>query len=170
MIKIVILSFNMLLTSLFLFITHPMMMGLILILQTFLISLMTSIIYKSNWITFIIFITLLGGMLMLFTYIISLANNEKITNPKISWLLIIFLIILLFIIILNNWYVINHLTETLNNFLINQSKIKESLMLAKLFDPKMKMMSILAMLFLFTNLSIIQSILTINKGPLRKMQ
>ena len=68
---ILILSF------LFTRLAHPLSMGLTLLIQTVLISLTAGLSTYSYWFSYILFIIFLGGMLVLFIYVTSLASNES---------------------------------------------------------------------------------------------
>nr|YP_009525762.1 NADH dehydrogenase subunit 6 [Thalamita sima]AXS67536.1 NADH dehydrogenase subunit 6 [Thalamita sima]UEK25869.1 NADH dehydrogenase subunit 6 [Charybdis granulata] len=69
--SILILSF------LFTRLTHPLSMGLTLLIQTILISVTTGLSTHSYWFSYILFMIFLGGMLVLFIYVTSLASNES---------------------------------------------------------------------------------------------
>lgn len=51
-------------------------MGIILLLQTLAICAITALINFHVWFSYILFLIFLGGMLVLFIYITSLASNE----------------------------------------------------------------------------------------------
>ena len=68
---ILILSF------LFTRLVHPLSIGLTLLIQTVLISLTAGLSTYSYWFSYILFIIFLGGMLVLFIYVTSLASNES---------------------------------------------------------------------------------------------
>ena len=67
---ILILSF------LFSRLTHPLSIGLTLLFQTVIISLSVGVSTYSFWFSYILFMIFLGGMLVLFIYVASLASNE----------------------------------------------------------------------------------------------
>nr|BDL61461.1 NADH dehydrogenase subunit 6 [Indopinnixa haematosticta] len=65
------------LTFIFTQLSHPLAMGLVLLIQTTLISLSVGISTFSFWMSYILFLIFLGGMLVLFIYVASLASNES---------------------------------------------------------------------------------------------
>ena len=77
---------------------HPLSLGLSLLLQTILISVTTGIFTYSFWFSYILFIIFLGGILVLFIYVASLASNEffnfSYSALLVSILIIIFLTLL----------------------------------------------------------------------------
>lgn len=56
---------------------HPVALGLTLILHTLLISGVTGLAVGNFWFSYVLFLVFLGGVLVLFIYITSLASNEK---------------------------------------------------------------------------------------------
>nr|YP_009671889.1 NADH dehydrogenase subunit 6 [Axianassa australis]QCX31749.1 NADH dehydrogenase subunit 6 [Axianassa australis] len=55
---------------------HPLSMGLALLTQTSLVCLTIGMITPSPWFSYILFLIFLGGMMVLFIYVASLASNE----------------------------------------------------------------------------------------------
>nr|ANN13245.1 NADH dehydrogenase subunit 6 [Astacus leptodactylus]ANN13258.1 NADH dehydrogenase subunit 6 [Astacus leptodactylus] len=74
---------------LFMRLTHPLSMGLTLFSQTILICLSSGFYSHSFWFSYILFLIFLGGMLVLFIYVASLASNEMF-NPSFNYLYIVF--------------------------------------------------------------------------------
>nr|QGT77306.1 NADH dehydrogenase subunit 6 [Lophopotamon yenyuanense] len=58
-------------------ISHPLAMGVLLLLQTVVITLSTGLNTYSFWFSYTLFLIFLGGMLVLFIYVASLASNES---------------------------------------------------------------------------------------------
>nr|QGT77345.1 NADH dehydrogenase subunit 6 [Potamiscus yongshengensis] len=56
---------------------HPLAMGMLLLIQTVVITLSTGLATYSFWFSYILFLIFLGGMLVLFIYVASLASNES---------------------------------------------------------------------------------------------
>nr|YP_010016887.1 NADH dehydrogenase subunit 6 [Scorpiops tibetanus]QOJ45418.1 NADH dehydrogenase subunit 6 [Scorpiops tibetanus] len=65
---------------------HPLIMGLFLMISTSLVAFSTYFIFSFSWYSYIMILVFLGGMLILFIYIASLASNETMSF-KISYLL-----------------------------------------------------------------------------------
>nr|YP_010579360.1 NADH dehydrogenase subunit 6 [Thranita danae]UEV85592.1 NADH dehydrogenase subunit 6 [Thranita danae] len=81
------------LSFLFTRLTHPLSMGLTLLIQTILISLAAGLSTYSYWFSYILFMIFLGGMLVLFIYVTSLASNETFS---FSYSTLAFSLVLLF--------------------------------------------------------------------------
>nr|YP_337872.1 NADH dehydrogenase subunit 6 [Squilla empusa]ABA18084.1 NADH dehydrogenase subunit 6 [Squilla empusa] len=60
----------------FINLSHPLAMGMMLLLQTLVICAITALMNFYVWFSYILFLIFLGGMLVLFIYITSLASNE----------------------------------------------------------------------------------------------
>nr|YP_010384296.1 NADH dehydrogenase subunit 6 [Odontodactylus havanensis]UGW52150.1 NADH dehydrogenase subunit 6 [Odontodactylus havanensis] len=60
----------------FINLAHPLAMGMMLLLQTLAICAITALMNFYVWFSYILFLIFLGGMLVLFIYITSLASNE----------------------------------------------------------------------------------------------
>nr|YP_011021629.1 NADH dehydrogenase subunit 6 [Paraschizogynium plumachela]WQM21760.1 NADH dehydrogenase subunit 6 [Paraschizogynium plumachela] len=64
---------------------HPIFLIMLLILITLIISFMLIFLLKNSWLSLILIIIILGGMLMLFMYIASLTPNELLVKNKILY-------------------------------------------------------------------------------------
>nr|AWW91897.1 NADH dehydrogenase subunit 6 [Hemigrapsus penicillatus] len=82
-----LLVFSLLFTQL----SHPLAMGLMLFIQTVLISITIGIFNFSFWFSYILFLVFLGGMLVLFIYVASLASNESFSFSLLSFLFFLFI-------------------------------------------------------------------------------
>nr|YP_009988396.1 NADH dehydrogenase subunit 6 [Stenocatantops mistshenkoi]QNM39695.1 NADH dehydrogenase subunit 6 [Stenocatantops mistshenkoi]QON98879.1 NADH dehydrogenase subunit 6 [Stenocatantops splendens] len=172
MIKMMIMTLSNVMNINFIKLNHPMSMMLFIILQTFLIGLMTGTMMESFWLSYILFLTFLGGMLVLFIYITSIASNEMF-QPKsttmiftlTSWISIMFTLIILDKIMLMDFF---KNTETMNiNNSINFQEMTMSL--EKLYNNPTFIITIMMMIYLFLALLAVVKITNINQGPIRKM-
>nr|APX40509.1 NADH dehydrogenase subunit 6 [Labidostomis taxicornis] len=66
-----------LLSILFCLMNHPLTAGLVLLIQTITIALLSGTMNMNYWFSYIIFLVMIGGMLVLFVYMTSIASNEK---------------------------------------------------------------------------------------------
>nr|NP_775075.1 NADH dehydrogenase subunit 6 [Triops cancriformis]QCZ36072.1 NADH dehydrogenase subunit 6 [Triops cancriformis]QCZ36085.1 NADH dehydrogenase subunit 6 [Triops cancriformis]BAC53604.1 NADH dehydrogenase subunit 6 [Triops cancriformis] len=72
----------------FMFLIHPLSMGLNLMIQSLLICLYTGSFFLNYWFSYTLFLIFLGGLLVLFIYISSLASNEMFQlNVKLMFFL-----------------------------------------------------------------------------------
>nr|YP_010596275.1 NADH dehydrogenase subunit 6 [Taxigramma karakulensis]WAJ60520.1 NADH dehydrogenase subunit 6 [Taxigramma karakulensis] len=151
---------------------HPLAMGLILLIQTTLICLLSGLISKSFWFSYILFLIFLGGMLVLFIYVTSLASNEmfsfsmKLTINSIMFLLISSMILM----ILDKNILIQFMNIEMKSMINMSSFITEnSLSLNKLYNYPTNLLTILLMNYLLITLITIVKITKLSEGPLRPM-
>nr|AWN56089.1 NADH dehydrogenase subunit 6 [Anthicidae sp. DPP-2018] len=153
----ILMILNLSLSLTFLFMTHPLSMGLILLLQTLIISLITGKMFLNFWFSYIIFLILVGGMLILFIYMTSIASNEKFNlNYKMMFMIIIPLIML------NSLFMINlNFKET---SLMNQNY---QIHLSKYISFPSNLIMIMMIIYLLLTLIATVKIVKNNKNPLR---
>nr|ASU46004.1 NADH dehydrogenase subunit 6 [Schistocerca nitens] len=172
MIKMMIMSLSNVMNINFIKLSHPMSMMLFIILQTFLVGLMTGTMMESYWLSYILFLTFLGGMLVLFIYITSIASNEMFQPKSITMIIIMtmWMFITLTLIILDMTMFMDFFknTETMNiNNLINYQEMTMSL--EKLYNSPTFIITMMMMIYLFLALLAVVKITNINQGPIRKM-
>nr|YP_009316706.1 NADH dehydrogenase subunit 6 [Fruhstorferiola tonkinensis]AOW31956.1 NADH dehydrogenase subunit 6 [Fruhstorferiola tonkinensis] len=172
MIKMMIMALSNVMNINFIKLSHPMSMMLFIILQTFLIGLMSGMMMESFWLSYILFLTFLGGMLVLFIYITSIASNEMFKPKSIIMIFsfISLIIIMMVLIIMDKTMFMDFLsnTETMNiNNLINYQEMTFSL--EKLYNNPTFIITMMMMIYLFLTLLAVVKITNINQGPIRKM-
>nr|YP_010946528.1 NADH dehydrogenase subunit 6 [Pseudothyrsocera sinensis]WGO57246.1 NADH dehydrogenase subunit 6 [Pseudothyrsocera sinensis] len=164
--KIMLMTMSTLLSISFTQMNHPLAMGLILLIQTVLISLISGMLSQTFWFSYVLFLIFLGGMLILFIYVTSLASNEMFylsMKMIISMTMMTFLLIITFLVvkslILQNQEMYHFIS--MNNSLINS--------LMKLYNQPTGIITILLASYLFLTLIAVVKITNIFKGPLRQM-
>lgn len=133
--------------------------------------MLSGFITKTFWFSYVLFLIFLGGILVLFIYVTSLASNE-IFNFSIKLLIFslcnFFSIYVIFIIIDKNLiinYLINYENDTLLN--IKRYLIENSLILNKLYNFPINLITIILIIYLFLTLIAVVKITNIFEGPLR---
>nr|ASN65897.1 NADH dehydrogenase subunit 6 [Omus cazieri] len=170
---LMMLLINMLASFTFLFMNHPLSMGFILLIQTILIALMSGMMTYSFWFSYMLFLIMLGGMLVLFLYMTSLASNEMFQfSMKLVYFYIIFtLLMMLMLILTDNMYMslllknYNYI-EIFNNIML--MKNENLITLNKIYNIPNNMITILLINYLFITLIAVVKITNINQGPLRQ--
>lgn len=129
------------------------------------------LISKTFWFSYIIFLIFLGGILILFIYITSLASNELFFFSTKKFLKLFFIIIIIIILISTfdknfiYFYLENLEIKSINNLLIY---INENIfILRKLYNFPINLLTIFLINYLFLTLIVSVKITNINKGPLR---
>nr|YP_010999491.1 NADH dehydrogenase subunit 6 [Synuchus nitidus]WPM98403.1 NADH dehydrogenase subunit 6 [Synuchus nitidus] len=168
-----LLTLMLILTMSFMFLNHPLSMGLVVLIQTLLISFISGLYSYSYWFSYILFLVMVGGMLVLFIYMTSLASNEKFNfSMKISLIMMIFMFIMMLNFLLIDYMMINPLFKNSNMLeIFNQimmMKNENLLSLNMIYNNPNYMISLMLMNYLFLTLIVVVKITNINNGPLRQ--
>nr|YP_010946671.1 NADH dehydrogenase subunit 6 [Margattea angusta]WGO57389.1 NADH dehydrogenase subunit 6 [Margattea angusta] len=159
-----IVLFSTLMSMMSMFTNHPMIMGMILLTQTTLIALITGMISPTFWFSYILFLIFIGGMLILFIYMTSLASNEIITITKKTMLLMMAIIIPIIFI----KQIQSHPQPQDNYMFTNMYNLFNNQVL-KLYNMPTHLITIMMGSYLFLSLIAVVKITNIFMGPLRKM-
>nr|YP_010968403.1 NADH dehydrogenase subunit 6 [Capila pennicillatum]WNO18741.1 NADH dehydrogenase subunit 6 [Capila pennicillatum] len=156
------------------FLKHPLSIGLMILIQTFMICLISGLYIYTYWFSYILFLTFLGGLLVLFIYVSSIASNElfkfKFNNKMLLMLMLMISLMFIFYLIFKfNW--MNLLINSFNlkkyyNYLIiinNNNNIN----LTKLYNKQTYFLMIMMIIYLFITLIAVVKITNIFYGPLR---
>nr|QWM92876.1 NADH dehydrogenase subunit 6 [Chorthippus parallelus parallelus] len=173
MVKMIIMALSNMMNINFIKLNHPMSMMMFVIIQTFFVGLITGTMMESFWLSYILFLTFLGGMLVLFIYISSIASNELFKTKYIIMiiLMIIMMITTMILIIVDKMMFLDLIknTETMNiNNSINFQEMTMSL--EKLYNKPTFIITMMMMIYLFLTLVAVVKITNINQGPIRKMK
>nr|UJG45186.1 NADH dehydrogenase subunit 6 [Scathophaga inquinata] len=172
MMQWILMSLLFIFNFIFMNMKHPLAMGLTLLIQTTLVCLTSGLMTKSFWFSYILFLVFLGGMLVLFIYVTSLASNEMFSfSIKLLFIsLIIFttMMITLFFIDKNNLLNYSNMEiQSISN--MNSYLMENSLSLNKLYNYPTNLLTILLMNYLLITLIAVVKITNLFKGPLRPM-
>uniref|UniRef100_UPI00315D9252 NADH dehydrogenase subunit 6 n=1 Tax=Paraclius curvispinus TaxID=3133235 RepID=UPI00315D9252 len=168
------MSISIIMSSLiFMQMSHPLAMGLMLLIQTFMVCLASGIISKTFWFSYILFLVFLGGMLVLFIYVTSLASNEMFSLSMkmlvVSSIMMGSSIMFMFIMDMN---LLTPITENIEMMELTNmnSLIKEnSIMLNKIYNYPTNLMTLVLINYLLISLIAIVKITNVFYGPLRQM-
>nr|YP_010719279.1 NADH dehydrogenase subunit 6 [Antheraea polyphemus]WDR47342.1 NADH dehydrogenase subunit 6 [Antheraea polyphemus]WDR47355.1 NADH dehydrogenase subunit 6 [Antheraea polyphemus] len=168
-ISLLIMFFSFIMYSL----NHPLSMGLMILFQTLLTCLLTGMMIKTYWFSYILFLTFLGGLLVLFIYVSSIASNELFFfnfNMKLYYLMFIYILLIFLFLFFNNlkWLNFNINNSEMINFsnmimFFNENKIN----LNKLYNNQTSFLTYLLIIYLFITLIAMVKITNIFYGPLR---
>nr|ADB20205.1 NADH dehydrogenase subunit 6 [Elimaea cheni] len=167
------LIFSSLLIFPFYFVEHPLAMTLILLLQTLFIALIPSTLISSFWFSYILFLAFLGGMLVLFIYITSLAANE-IFKSKIKFILLLIITITIIFLISNMMLDTLMLYSKSNNMDIQPMNFystyhnESTYLVTKLYNTPTKILTLMLVCYLLLTLIVVVKITNIFLGPLRQ--
>nr|WOR80781.1 NADH dehydrogenase subunit 6 [Pyrocoelia sp.] len=153
----------------FMFMEHPMSMGLMLLTQTILISMMTSIIGINSWFSYILFLIMIGGMLILFTYMTSVASNEmfKYSN-KLMIMISMSGVSMIYILMKKKSFIYYFTFNNTDSFLFSNQEYF-SIVLAKFLSFPMMFIWLILIIYLLITMIAVVKITMIKYGPLRQM-
>nr|WMQ53399.1 NADH dehydrogenase subunit 6 [Portunus armatus] len=160
------IPFILLLSVLFTRLSHPLSMGLTLLIQTILISLTAGLSTYSYWFSYILFMIFLGGMLVLFIYVTSLASNEPFF---FSWsafsMSIAILLALMPLVIFWDSLMGSTMTQLpLSSFSFDSSNV---FIISWIYSFNLMNFTLYIILYLLLTLVVVVKITNLFKGPLR---
>nr|QXT44268.1 NADH dehydrogenase subunit 6 [Apicotermes occultus] len=141
---------------------HPLAMGMMLLLQTTMVCLISGTMYKSFWFSYILFMIMIGGMLVLFMYMTSLASNEMFSpSNKMMTVTLMLLPILTYMMpaVTNNKEMSPH-----DTMMENEVTTTTTVM----YNQMMGTMTTLLVLYMLMTLIVVVNIINVSKGPLRQ--
>ena len=158
--SILILSF------LFTRLLHPLSMGLTLLIQTILISLTAGLSTYSYWFSYILFIIFLGGMLVLFIYVTSLASNEAFSFSYSTLAFSLTILFFLFPLTLGWDYFFNGFTAQLPLSSLN-IETSNVFIISWIYSTNLITFTLFIIIYLLLTLIVVVKITNLFKGPLR---
>nr|YP_010852740.1 NADH dehydrogenase subunit 6 [Philagra albinotata]WGL39480.1 NADH dehydrogenase subunit 6 [Philagra albinotata] len=171
--KLMIMIYFLISTTMFPMMKHPLSMGFMLLVQTIFSCMVNSMSLSSYWFSYILFIIFIGGMMVLFIYVASVASNEKFKFSFSMFMLINMFIMMSFMLIylydemmiINENFLIENLNYKMN---MNMNLInKEVISIMKMFNYPTMMITIIAIIHLLITMISIVKITNIMEGPLR---
>nr|AND96436.1 NADH deshydrogenase subunit 6 [Onthophagus sp. BMNH679869] len=159
----IMITMMILLSMLIIWMKHPLSLGIILLIQTINLSLYMGYFNLNYWYSYILFLIMIGGMLILFIYMTSVASNEKFT-PSIKMLFLTSSIIMMYFIMIittDPFYLMMN-----SNFKENENEII-NLSLNKYFNIPNSIIMYMLIIYLLITLLVIVKITNFKKGSLR---
>nr|AYQ18991.1 NADH dehydrogenase subunit 6 [Lampyridae sp. 2 ACP-2013] len=162
-----LLIIMMMTTMMFMLISHPMTMGMTLLMQTILIAMWTGFLSMNFWYSYILFIVMVGGMLILFIYMTSVASNEKFSYSKTLMMIIMTMMIISILMTIKDqlFSSMNSMNSEMTTF---KNKFLFKLSLNKFYMHPMMLISISVIIYLLIALIAVVKITSLKSGPLRK--
>nr|ALO76241.1 NADH deshydrogenase subunit 6 [Agriotes ustulatus] len=154
-------------TMTFMFLKHPLSMGLTLLIQAILIAMITGMLSHNFWFSYILFMIMIGGMLVLFIYMTSVASNEKFLFSQKLLLLTMTMMTMIIIMM-----VIDPFTSYVNSTNTDMEMYSMSpmfnLSLSKYINMPSNWIMISMIIYLLITLIAVVKITNIKYGPLRQ--
>nr|YP_010735843.1 NADH dehydrogenase subunit 6 [Phytomastax pentaspinula]WEL32813.1 NADH dehydrogenase subunit 6 [Phytomastax pentaspinula] len=162
-------SMAFLMNMMFIMTSHPMTMVITILMQTLMICTISGMIMESFWLSYLLFLIMLGGMMVLFMYITSIASNEMLKfNMNIITIMLVSITIMISINI--DKYMVFYDSNNSEMCSFNQMiNIKEtSELMKKLYNQPTYIMSMMMMVYLLFTMIVVIKIINIKQGPVRK--
>nr|YP_010275974.1 NADH dehydrogenase subunit 6 [Tuberolachnus salignus]UGY86209.1 NADH dehydrogenase subunit 6 [Tuberolachnus salignus] len=161
MIKMIMMT-NLMMSIMLISMKSPLSSNLIILIQTITLSILTNLINKTSWISFMIFILYVSGLMIIFLYISSIAFNELNINKNFK-LIIIKMMIIMMILMNMKKYIIMENFNFQNNYLF-----EDNIYIINMFNMPNNLMIYFILLILFFMLILVIWLMKNNKGPLRQ--
>nr|YP_010954729.1 NADH dehydrogenase subunit 6 [Dorcus rectus]WMW30114.1 NADH dehydrogenase subunit 6 [Dorcus rectus] len=143
---------------------HPLSMGLLLLMQSTMIALITGWVNLTFWYSYILLLIMIGGMLVLFMYMTSVASNEKFKYS--ATLAALFILMTIPVIIIS--FSIDQWLMNSGIMISENLKLTFSLLsLNKFLNFPAILISILLIIYLLITLIVVIKISSFKQGPLR---
>nr|YP_009500737.1 NADH dehydrogenase subunit 6 [Lanthanaphalara mira]AWU48958.1 NADH dehydrogenase subunit 6 [Lanthanaphalara mira] len=139
-------------------VTHPLFLGLLIILQTIMVSIITRLMSSSSWLPLTMFLVVVGGLMVIFMYSTSITSNNIFTKNNITK----YFLFTIMIIPLNKEFSIYFFKDTLctlDNF--NKEFFK-------MFSEVNWASSVFMFYYLLMALLMLIKMINLTKGPMRK--
>nr|YP_010954820.1 NADH dehydrogenase subunit 6 [Hemisodorcus macleayii]WMW30205.1 NADH dehydrogenase subunit 6 [Hemisodorcus macleayii] len=145
-------------------VNHPLSLGFLLLIQSTLIALISGWMSLTFWYSYILLLIMIGGMIVLFMYMTSVASNEKFKfSPTLSIILITFTIMMIPIsFTIDQWFTNSKILTS-----ENLSIMHPLLSLNKFLNFPAIMISIMLIIYLLITLIVVIKISKFKQGPLR---
>nr|URX53574.1 NADH dehydrogenase subunit 6 [Procryptotermes corniceps] len=141
---------------------HPLAMGMMLLLQTVMMCLISGLMHQSFWFQYILFMVFIGGMLVLFIYVASLASNEMFSLS--TKMVTASMVVVAMSPMIKNWTSPHSSDSTVHETMSGGV----TLMTSKLYNQPSGGLTILMALYLLMTLIVVVKITNVSKGPLRQ--
>nr|YP_009692488.1 NADH dehydrogenase subunit 6 [Limnogonus intermedius]QEH58913.1 NADH dehydrogenase subunit 6 [Limnogonus intermedius] len=141
--------------------SHPLSMGFTLIMQTIIISMIMILAIKYSWYSYVLILVMLGGMLVLFMYMASIASNE-IMKFSMKFTMISVFIFFSFMI-LNSTEMMTSTQESLI-----MTEVGQNMPMTKLFNMNSSKLTIMLASYLLITMIYVIYITNTFEGPMRK--
>nr|AQP26483.1 NADH dehydrogenase subunit 6 [Astalotermes cf. qietus RDCT073]AQP27306.1 NADH dehydrogenase subunit 6 [Astalotermes cf. quietus RDCT046] len=142
---------------------HPLAMGMMLLMQTTMMCIISGTMYNSFWFSYILFMIMIGGMLVLFMYMTSLASNEMFSpSNKMISIAMITMPGLMYLMPT----VTNNKEMTIHNMMMENDILTTTTVM---YNQMMGMMTTMLVLYMLMTLIVVVNIINVSKGPLRQM-
>nr|WOW99032.1 NADH dehydrogenase subunit 6 [Dictyopharidae sp. 2 WQW-2023a] len=140
---------------------HPISMGTMMIIQTMMMCSMHSKISNSSWFCYILFMTIIGGLMIMFMYMASIASNEKF-KPNMKIIFIWMTIFMIMTMLLKSNTVMK-----MNEQKLTMMKIEHMKATMKFFNKPKYIITMMMMIIMLITMISVTFISNSFEGPLK---
>nr|NP_150626.1 NADH dehydrogenase subunit 6 [Pagurus longicarpus]AAF63430.1 NADH dehydrogenase subunit 6 [Pagurus longicarpus] len=153
----------------FMRVSHPLSTGLVLLIQTTLLAVASGTLNKTFWFSYILFLIFLGGMLVLFIYVASLASNEQFSfDLNFFFFSSIIVLLITFILMIMDPIILANKTSMMTSSLLNNYKFNSSsLFSSPIYNTPSAFFTFFIISYLLLALLIMVKIMKSSSSPLR---
>nr|YP_009407067.1 NADH dehydrogenase subunit 6 [Stygiocaris stylifera]ASA39616.1 NADH dehydrogenase subunit 6 [Stygiocaris stylifera] len=149
-------------------IMHPLVMGIMLLIQTTIIASMLTFVLKTAWFSYILFLIFLGAMLVLFIYVASLAPNESLSLSYTLIILFMLMVIMSIVISALDPFLVSHSIFNENSDVNTPStSLITNMSLYPMYNKPTMKLTLFLILYLLLTLVVVVKVTTTHFGPLR---
>nr|YP_009422180.1 NADH dehydrogenase subunit 6 [Reduvius tenebrosus]AGO28021.1 NADH dehydrogenase subunit 6 [Reduvius tenebrosus] len=159
------MTLSIIVSMVFPMLNHPLSMGLMLIIQTLLVAMITGMMINMFWFSYILIMTMLSGALVLFIYMASVASNEKFYSSISSSTIIIPIMLMS----LTTLFLVDQMGSSKIWSTSKKSMVMNDQMmnLAKLFNMHNMFITLFMINYLLFTMICVSYIVNVYEGPLR---
>nr|QBR55154.1 NADH dehydrogenase subunit 6 [Therioaphis tenera] len=157
-----IIFINLMLSTLLTMMKSPLSSNLVILCQSISLTLMINLINKTSWISFMLFILYIGGLMIIFLYISGIAFNELNIFKNYKNMIIKMLIMMMM------FYLFKPLIIFENSKFENVLMFEDNFYLINMFNLPNNLIIYFILFILFFMLILIIWMLKNNKGPIRQ--
>nr|YP_010758068.1 NADH dehydrogenase subunit 6 [Gunungiella wangi]WEU80073.1 NADH dehydrogenase subunit 6 [Gunungiella wangi] len=171
--KFMIMNISISTNMIFMFLNHPMSMGISILTQMTVMSLMMNMFFNINWFSYILFLLFVGGMLILFMYMCSITSNNILSmSPKlITYFMFTSLMTFSWMLLLMKFNFSWTFSNKMNSIFMKKYLLDSHIpsMLMKLFNDYSYVITLMMMMYLLILMILVNSITNFKQGALRKI-
>nr|YP_010478374.1 NADH dehydrogenase subunit 6 [Nesophrosyne sp. 15 GMB-2012]UVI59818.1 NADH dehydrogenase subunit 6 [Nesophrosyne sp. 15 GMB-2012] len=156
--KILFMKIMIMISTYSLTLKTPMSMGIMLLILTAISTILLAQTLTTAWVPMIMFLMFVGGLLILFMYMSSIASNEKFTT-NISLMMIPIIVIMT--------PMESMLVEGFMNENLLSTMLVDTISMIKIYNKKTFIITIFMFMYLLMAMIVVTKIIKIFKGPLR---
>nr|APX39241.1 NADH dehydrogenase subunit 6 [Hypocassida subferruginea] len=160
-----LMTMSMIVSVSFMIMKHPVSMMILILTQTIMVCCLCGMMSNLWWFSYMLFMVMIGGLLVLFMYMTNVASNEKFKTKK----MMIFLTpaIVMIMMIMNKETFLNH--SQISNW-TNIIELSTKTILMKYYNYPSNMILFLMMIFLLVTMIMTVKVTDLSKGALRQKQ